>query len=135
VIHLDSSLLIDLQRETARDRPGPAFEALEAIDEDEVLGISVHVLCELRVGAELSKKPLREHDALDRLLSGLVIAYPDKRFGPTYARLLAAIERSGRSVAAMDLLVATAAIVDEAPLLTRNVKDFSRVPGLRVLGY
>lgn len=64
-----------------------------------------------------------------------MIAYPDKRFVPTYARLLASIERSGRSIAAMNLLIATAAVVDEAPLLTRNVKDFSRVPGLRVLGY
>jgi predicted nucleic acid-binding protein len=135
VIHLDSSLLIDLQRETARDRPGPAFDALEAIDDDEVLGVSVYVLCELRVGAELARKPAREHDALDRLLSGLVIAYPDKRFVPAYARLLAAIERGGRSVAAMDLLIATAAVVEDASLLTRNVKDFSRVPGLRVLGY
>jgi predicted nucleic acid-binding protein len=64
-----------------------------------------------------------------------LIRYPDKRFVPTYARLLASIERSGRSVAAMDLLIGAAAIVDEASLLTRNVKDFSRVPGLRVLGY
>jgi predicted nucleic acid-binding protein len=87
------------------------------------------------VGAELARKPAREHDALDRLLSGLVIAYPDKRFVPAYARLLAAIERGGRSVAAMDLLIATAAVVEDASLLTRNVKDFSRVPGLRVLGY
>ncbi|HKV98718.1 MAG TPA: type II toxin-antitoxin system VapC family toxin [Vicinamibacterales bacterium] len=135
MIHLDSSLLIDLQRETARDRPGPAFDALEAIDDDEVLGVSVHVLCELRVGAELARKPAREHDALDRLLSGLVIAYPDKRFMPAYARLLSAIERGGRSIAAMDLLIATAAVIEQASLLTRNVKDFSRVPGLRVLGY
>ena len=59
MIHLDSSLLIDLQRETARDRPGPAFDLLETIDDDEVLGVSVHVLCELRVGAELLRKPLR----------------------------------------------------------------------------
>jgi predicted nucleic acid-binding protein len=35
----------------------------------------------------------------------------------------------------MDLLIATAALVDDAPLLTKNVKDFSRVPGLRVVGY
>ena len=35
----------------------------------------------------------------------------------------------------MDLLIATAALRDDAPLVTRNVKDFSRVPGLRVLGY
>jgi predicted nucleic acid-binding protein len=80
-------------------------------------------------------KPLKEYELLDRLFSGLVIAYPDARFAPTYARLLAAVERTGRSIASMDLLIATAAIVDDAALRTRNVQDFSRVPGLRVLRY
>ena len=32
----------------------------------------------------------------------------------------------------MDLLIATAAILEDAPLVTRNVKDFSRIPGMRV---
>jgi len=135
VIHLDSSALIDLLRETSRERLGAAFDAFESMDENEVLGVSVHVMCELRAGAELSRKPLKEHDALDQLFSSLAIAYPDARFAPTYARLLAAVERTGRPIAAMDLLIATAAIVDDAALLTRNVKDFSRVPGLRVLRY
>ena len=49
--------------------------------------------------------------------------------------LLAATSRGGRQVAAVDLLIATAATLDAAPLVTRNVKDFSRVPGLRVLNY
>ncbi len=135
MIHLDSSALIDLLRETSHERLGAAFDAFESMDENEVLGVSVHVMCELRAGAELSRKALREHEVLDRLFSGLVIAYPDARFAPTYGRLLAAVERTGRSIASMDLLVATAAIIDEAALLTRNVKDFSRVPGLRVLKY
>jgi tRNA(fMet)-specific endonuclease VapC len=135
VIHLDSSLLIDLLRETLRERPGPALDMLESLDDAELLGVSVHVVCELRAGAELARKPLKEHEELDRLLSGLVVVYPDARFAPAYGRLLAAIERSGRPIAAMDLLIATAAILDDAPLITRNVKDFSRVPGLRVLRY
>ena len=135
MIHLDSSLLIDLAREAARERPGPAFEALESLDEEEILAVSVHVVCELRAGAELSRKPLREHEELDRLLSGLVVCYPDDRFAQAYGRLLAAIQRGGRTVAAMDLLIATAAVLDDAPLLTRNVKDFSRVPGLRLITY
>jgi tRNA(fMet)-specific endonuclease VapC len=122
-------------REIARERPGPALTFIEAIDPREILAVSVHVACELRAGAELSRTALREHEALDRLLSGLLVASPDDRFAPTYARLLAATTRGGRAVAAMDLLIATAAIVAEAPLVTRNVKDFSRVPGLRVLTY
>jgi predicted nucleic acid-binding protein len=35
----------------------------------------------------------------------------------------------------MDLLIIIAAVLDDAPLVTRNLKDFSRVPGLRVLSY
>lgn len=135
MIHLDSSFLIDLLRETTREKPGPAFDLVESLDEDEVMGVSVHVVCELRAGAELSSQALREHEALDQLLSGLLVAYPDDRFAPAYARLLASMLRSGKPVAAMDLLIATAATLDDAPLVTRNVKDFSRVPGLRVLKY
>jgi tRNA(fMet)-specific endonuclease VapC len=111
------------------------MDAMEAIDDDEVLAVSVHVVCELRVGAELSRKPLKEHEELDRLLGGLLVAYPDGRFAMTYGRTLAAIRRTGRAIAPMDLLIATAALVDDAPLLTKNVRDFSRVPGLRVMGY
>jgi predicted nucleic acid-binding protein len=135
MIHLDSSFLIDLLRETARGRPGPAVDMIESLDATEVLGVSVHVVCELRAGAELSRRPLREHEALDELLSSVLVAYPDDRFAPAYARLLAATTRGGRAVSAMDLLIGTAATLDDAPLVTRNLKDFSRVPGLRVLGY
>jgi predicted nucleic acid-binding protein len=135
MIHLDSSFLIDLHRETASGRQGPALDFIESLDPDEVLGVSVHVVCELRAGAELSKRTLQEHEGLDRLLSGLLVAYPDDRFPPAYGRLLAATSRGGKSLPAMDLLIATAALLDDAPIVTRNVKDFSRMPGLRVLRY
>ena len=135
MLHLDTSFVIDLERETSHDRPGPAFEFLEALDPSEVLAISVHVLCELRTGAELTRKALDTHEALDRLISGLLVVYPDERFAHAYARLLAAIRASRREVATMDLLIATAATLDDAPLVTRNVKDFSRIPGLRVVRY
>lgn len=135
MIHLDGSFLIDLLREHVRERPGPAFECIESLDPDEVLGISVHVACELRAGAELSRRALAEHEALDHLLSGLQIAYPDERFAPAYGRLFAATSRRGSRMASMDLLIATAATLDDAALVTRNVKDFARVPGLRLLEY
>jgi predicted nucleic acid-binding protein len=135
MIHLDTTLLIDLQRELERERPAGAFEFLEALDEREVLAVSSHVVSEFRVGAELSKRPLVAHEALDRLLDGLLIAYPDDRFAMQFARVAAAMQRSGTTIGKMDVLIATAALIDDAPLVTRNVKDFSRVPGLRVLGY
>jgi predicted nucleic acid-binding protein len=35
----------------------------------------------------------------------------------------------------MDLLIATAAVVDGAPVVTGNPKHFERVPGLEVVSY
>jgi tRNA(fMet)-specific endonuclease VapC len=135
MIHVDTSFLIDLLRETKGEHPGPAFDLIESFEASEILAASVHVVCELRAGVELSRQPLREGEEIDRLLSGLLIVYPDDRFASEYGRLLAATTRGSRAVAAFDLLIATAAILDDAPLVTKNVKHFSRVPGLRVLGY
>jgi predicted nucleic acid-binding protein len=135
VIHLDSSFLIDLQRETARGRPGGALDLIEGLDDRELLGVSAYVVCELRAGAELARRPLREHEELDGLLSGLIVLYPDARFASAYGRLFAAVQRLRRPIATMDLLIATTALLSDAALVTRNVKDFSRVPGLRVLEY
>jgi tRNA(fMet)-specific endonuclease VapC len=135
MIHFDSSFLVDLQRELVRERPGAAFDLIESFDAGEILGVSVHVVCELRAGAELTKKALAEHEAIDRLLSGLLVAYPDDRFPILYGRLLASTRRTGRAVASMDLLIGTAALLEDAALVTRNVKDFSKIPGLRVLSY
>jgi predicted nucleic acid-binding protein len=135
MIHFDSSFLIDLQRELVSERPGPAFDLIESFEAGEMLGVSVHVVCELRAGAELTKKARAEHEAIDHLLSGLLVAYPDDRFPILYGRLLAATRRTGRGVASMDLLIGTAALLEDAVLVTRNVKDFSKIPGLRVLSY
>ena len=76
MIHLDTSFLIDLLRETSAGKPGAALDLIESLDPAELLGVSVHVVCELRAGAELARHPLREHEALDQLLSGLLVSYP-----------------------------------------------------------
>jgi tRNA(fMet)-specific endonuclease VapC len=135
VIHLDSSFLIDLLRESARGRPGPALDFIEMVDERETIGLSVHVLCELLAGVELSRNPAQEIREVTHLSGAIEIAYPDERFAPAYGRLLASMQRTGLKVATMDLLIATAAVLDNAQLVTNNVKDFARVPGLKLLRY
>ncbi len=135
MIHLDTSFVIDLHRELKLERPSSAFEFMESLDDREALGVSVHVLCELRGGAELCKRVMQEHEALDRLLQGFHVAYTDERFMPAYARLYASLVRSNHMIGAMDLLIATHALVEDAELVTNNAKHFSRVPGLRVLSY
>jgi len=135
VIHLDAAFLIDLQREWTRDKPGPAFEFMEELDEREILAVSVFAVAEVRLGAELARRSGKAHKEVDEVLSGLLVVYPAEGFALRYAREAASLARHGSKIPTMDLLIATAALLDDAPLVTRNVKDFSRVPGLRVLSY
>lgn len=134
MIHLDTSFLVDLLRETARGRPGAATRRLDAIA-DEDLWLSVHAACELFAGAEGSERAAAERARVGALCSGMHLAAPDAGFAETFGRLYASLARRGATVATMDLLIATAAVQARAPLLTRNVREFSRIPGLDVLTY
>jgi predicted nucleic acid-binding protein len=63
------------------------------------------------------------------------VDYPAERFAPAYGRLLAWQSRREGRIATMDLLIATSAVVAGAALVTRNAKDFSRVPDLEIISY
>ncbi len=134
MIHLDTSFLIDLLSDAARRREGSASRFLSTVQEEE-LGISVFVACELAAGAAMSTRPTQERRRVDQLCAGLHVEYPDERFPAAYGSLLALQERVRSRISTMDLLIATSALVAGAALVTRNARDFSRVPGLDVLGY
>jgi predicted nucleic acid-binding protein len=54
---------------------------------------------------------------------------------PAYGRILASLQRRGEIVATMDLLIGLTALLEGAPLVTRNAAHFERVQDLRVLQY
>lgn len=132
--HLDTSFIVDLLRERAKQAPGPASRRLDTLLDKE-LAISLHVVCELRAGAECARAREAEHARVTTLCSALRIVIPDDRFALEYGQLLAELQRRGQPIATMDLLIATAARVENASLVTRNVRDFERVPGLDVIAY
>lgn len=134
MIHLDTSFLVDLLRERGGGRPGPAARLLDDLA-DETLWVSVFVACELAAGIELSDRSGREREVVEDLLAGLQITYPDARFAPTYGRVFAELRRAGKTIAAMDLLIALSALLEGARLVTRNARHFTAVPGLEVLSY
>jgi predicted nucleic acid-binding protein len=134
VIHLDTCFLVDLMREASRGRIGPATSLLRTL-ENEVLAISIHVLCELHAGAELSSNPAEEHHKVEALCSGIEVVAPGDTFPRIYGTLLARLERRGERIATMDLLIATAAVVSGASLVTRNARHFERISELRLAAY
>ena len=52
-----------------------------------------------------------------------------------YGEIRAALEVKGRSIGAMDLLIAANAIHDRSTLVTRNRNEFARVPGLKIASW
>jgi tRNA(fMet)-specific endonuclease VapC len=133
-MHVDTSFLVDLLGESSREAAGPATELLDRLI-DEELRVGVHVLCELLAGAEMAARSSVERRRVHDLCATLEVVYPDERFPGVYARALTALERARERISTMDLLIATGALVDGAPLVTRNVKDFSRIAGLELVGY
>ncbi|MGH7905170.1 MAG: type II toxin-antitoxin system VapC family toxin [Candidatus Binataceae bacterium] len=49
-----------------------------------------------------------------------------------YGEIRAKLEASGRSIGAMNLLIAAHAIHERATLVTRNRREFTRIEGLKV---
>ena len=133
-MHLDPSFVVDLLRESGRGHAGPATQLLDRLGDDD-LCVGLHVMCELLSGAEMAARPSLERTRVRDLCAGMEVVYPDQRFPAMYARVLAALERARQKISAMDLLIATAALVDDAPLVTRNTRDFARVAGLELVGY
>jgi tRNA(fMet)-specific endonuclease VapC len=86
-------------------------------------------------GAELAHQPTVERQRVAQLIARLRIVYPDDRFAAIYGQLFAGLERARQRVPPMDLLIATAAMIDSAPLVTRDVSDFRRIPGLEIESY
>ena len=49
-----------------------------------------------------------------------------------YSEIRAELERKGRSIGANDLLIAATVIVHPGTLVTQNIREFSRIPQLRL---
>jgi tRNA(fMet)-specific endonuclease VapC len=134
VIHFDTSFVVDLMREASARDLGPARALLTSFRQDEV-AISLFVACELASGVALAARADEERAKVQRVCANLRVVYPDEGFPESFAGILRSLRRSGQNVGTMDILIATAAIQENARLVTRDQKDFQDVPGLELIAY
>jgi tRNA(fMet)-specific endonuclease VapC len=73
--------------------------------------------------------------AVEALLRAMWIAPFDDECARLAASIRADLERRGKPIGPHDLLIAATALRNQAPLVTRNVREFSRVNGLRVINW
>jgi tRNA(fMet)-specific endonuclease VapC len=96
------------------------------------IGVSVITLAELEYGVAKSSQPARNRAALEQLASPLEVAAFDRDATAVYGRLRATLEKKGQPIGSMDLLIAAHAISLDVRLITHNVREFGKVPGLRI---
>ena len=95
-------------------------------------GISSITLSELEYGAAKSSNPDRNRIALLEFASLLEIYNYDAGAAREYGIIRADLERKGKVIGAMDMLIAAQAKSLNLILVTNNEKEFNRVPGLRI---
>lgn len=123
---LDTNALSEL----IRNPHGTLARGLEGIGPDAVC-TSIVAACELRFGAQRKGSPalsLRVEQLL-QVLDVLPLDAPSDRH---YADIRATLERSGTLIGSHDLFIAAHARSRGMTLVTRNVREFRRVPGLAV---
>ncbi len=93
------------------------------------IGISSITVAELEYGAAKSQYPDHNRAALAQFLIPLEIVHFDEQAATIYGTIRATLERSGKIIGAMDLLIAAHALSLNLTL-TNNTKEFNRVQGL-----
>ena len=94
--------------------------------------VSTITVFELSVGVYKSRLPEREEASVQELLSVLWTVKFDRAAARCAAQIRAELERSGTPCGPYDTLLAGHALALGLPLITGNVREFSRVSGLRV---
>lgn len=113
-----------------KNKPPEVLERLRAVGADAV-AISVITMLEIRQGAEKSQHPKKTHKRLDPFLAPLTILPFDEEAASEGARIRAHLERQGTPIGDLDSLIAAHAIARGLTLVTNNLREFNRVPGLR----
>jgi tRNA(fMet)-specific endonuclease VapC len=126
---LDTNILSDL----VRLPQGRVAERIAHVGERRVC-TSIVVAAELRFGAVKSgsKQLTRQLEAILTALEILPLEEPADR---AYATLRRHLEKRGMPISPNDMLIAAHALAEDCTVVTANEREFSRVPGLRVVNW
>jgi len=126
VILLDTNTCIYI----INNRPPNVLERFRKYKAGEV-GISSIAASELAYGVAKSGS-VKNRTALEMFLAPMQILPFDSQCIWFYADLRASLEKQGLSIGLMDTLIAAQALSIDSTLVTNNIKEFMRVPKLKL---
>lgn len=126
---LDTTVLIDLQREIRREEPGAASRLLEQSG-DAPAFIPFVTWMEFAEGFGDGQR-----EACERFLAGFQVLWPDAETAWRAARVSRALRASGAPIGDHDAWIAALALQHGHAVVSRNAQHFARVPELVLRGY
>ncbi|MBI5408768.1 MAG: type II toxin-antitoxin system VapC family toxin [Nitrospirae bacterium] len=99
------------------------------------IGISSITLAELRYGVAKSQHVQKNKEALEEFILPLEIAGFDEKAAKSYGTVRAALEKAGRPIGAMDLLIGAHALCLGVTLVTGNTREFRQIKNLSVVDW
>ena len=124
---LETSFLIELERELVRGAEGPA-QAFLAARPSAALSITFTVAGELAVGFDRRAKWESFVRPFETLPCTEDVCWQ-------YGQAFRFLQTNGIMIGSNDLWIAATALAFDVPLVTRNEREYQRVPGVRVVGY
>ena len=114
---------------TIKQKP---VEVLERFKQEMPNGlcISAITLAELKHGVEKSARPERNEIALAQLMAALTVIPFDDMAAVEYGKICADLQKQGKPIGTMDMLIAASAVSNGMTLVTNNTREFERVSGL-----
>ncbi|WP_414551455.1 type II toxin-antitoxin system VapC family toxin [Anabaena sp. CCY 0017] len=110
---------------------GQVAQNLANVSAQEII-VPTIVLFELQVGIAKSTSPGKRSQQLQQLVSRVKLVAFDRDAALAAATIRAQLEKQGTPIGQIDVLIAGTAVALEAILITHNLKEFSRVPGLAI---
>jgi len=133
---LDTTLILDLRSRGGRRLRDRARRKIKELDRSgDALTTTIFNVAELWVGIERADDPATEQGVVEELLRPLVVLGFDEASARSFGRITASLQKRGRPVGDMDVLIASVALLHGEKIITRNPFHLDEIPGLVVESY
>lgn len=132
MVCLDTTFFADLFRKN----PAAEKKLYELANETETVSTTVMTIAELYYGAYKSKNIIDEMRNVASVLDSFLILEMNQEGAKIFGEILSTLEKKGQTIPDRDILIGAISLSKgETTIITRNAKDFARIPGLKVITY
>jgi tRNA(fMet)-specific endonuclease VapC len=117
-----------------KKKPAKIFQIFSTLNIGDIC-ISSITYAELQYGIFKSQHKEKNKIALINFLAPIDILNFTDKAAICYGEIRAVLEKKGQIIGAYDLLIAAHALSEGFSLVTNNIKEFSKIPGIKLLNW